>query len=83
ATTFLPHGLLVSMGSRAITGEHLGVGGASMRLDILDGPSGMPILTVKDAASAPKTSFGRITDPGDDPREVFGVWADWLASAFP
>ena len=82
ATTFLPHGLLFSLGSWAITGEHLGVGGASMRLDVLDGPSGAPILNVTDEATASKTSFGRITDPSDDPREVFGVWAVWLASAF-
>lgn len=82
ATTFLPQGLLISMGSRAVTGEHLGVGGASMRLDLIDAETGAPILSVSDEARASKTSFGRITDPSDDPREVFGLWAAWLASAF-
>ena len=76
-STVLPVGLLLSAASKVTTGEHTGVGSATMEAVLSDAQTGKIIVVGLDRYAGSK-GVGAISDEFDAAREAFKWWAGRL-----
>ena len=76
-STILPVGLLFSVASKATTGEHTGVGSATMEAVLSDAQTGKVLVVGLDRYAGSK-GVGAIADEFDAAREAFKWWAGRL-----
>ena len=82
-SSVLPVGLGISMISRATTGRHTNVGGASIEIVFSDAATGRSLFAAISQESGEK-DLGTITEPYQDAKELFRRWGTdlrrWLQS---
>lgn len=65
-TSIVPIGIVASGATAAVTGEHIGVGEASVEMELLDGATGERLAAAVDRRSGTKAPFrGAMTDAKD------------------